>query len=150
MFLSYKVYRKQSLLWPWWLWIGWCFFTAIRCADDLIGQEHWDDVSGDEFEIDFETIDEYQTICHSSGNNDVLCISLILFMLCSSFYGISATALNHLIKIIHHILTCIKGEPGFPRGGFYNGKVDPRRGGLGAQPPRSWSIFTVFKVNFYG
>ena len=28
-------------------------------------------------------------------------------MLWSSFYGISATALNHVIKLVQHILTCV-------------------------------------------
>ena len=28
-------------------------------------------------------------------------------MLWSSFYGISASALNHLIKLVQHILTCV-------------------------------------------
>lgn len=77
-----------------------------QSTDDLIGQEHWD-VSSDEFEIDLEIVNEHQTVRHSSGTNDVLRISLILLMLWSSFYGISATALNHLIKLMQHILTCI-------------------------------------------
>ena len=76
-----------------------------QSIDDVICPEHWD-VSSDEFEIDCEAASEHQTVQQSSSK-DVIRISLILLMLWSSFYGISATALNHLIKLVQHILTCI-------------------------------------------
>ena len=76
-----------------------------QSTDDVICPEHWD-VSSDEFEIDYEAASEHQTVQQSSST-DVVRISLILLMLWSSFYGISATALNHLIKLVQHILTSI-------------------------------------------
>ena len=75
-------------------------------TDDVISQEHWD-ISSDEFDKDFGDVDEHQTDQCLSDTNDIIRISLILLMLWSSFYGVSSTALNHLIRLIRHILTYI-------------------------------------------
>ena len=54
--------------------------------------------------LDFNDIDDVH-ISQTHGDEDnIFHMSLIFFMLCrASFYGVSATALNHLIKLLQYI-----------------------------------------------
>ena len=68
-------------------------------------QEHWDGGSDDEIMTDFDDIDE--DMDHLDDKDSILPIALIFFMLWASFYGISATALNHLIKVLHYMFSIL-------------------------------------------
>ena len=77
----------------------------VYSSDDEMPQEHWDSGSVDEVLTDFDDIDE--DMGHSSDKDNILSVALIFFMVWASFYGISATALNHLIKLLHYIFSIL-------------------------------------------
>ena len=72
-------------------------------SNDEIPQEYWNGDSDDEIMTDFDDTDEVKDAQHL-GDDSILRILLIFFMLWASFYGISAIALNHLIKLLHYVL----------------------------------------------
>ena len=75
----------------------------MSSVDDERPQEYWNNEG--EMDSDLDDTDERQLV----GDNDsILRISLIFFMLWASFYGISASALNHLIKLLHYVFTILK------------------------------------------
>ena len=74
-------------------------------TDDEMPQEHWDSESVDEILTDFDDKDE--DMGHSRDKDNILSVELIFFMVWASFYGISATALNHLIKLLHYIFSIL-------------------------------------------
>ena len=52
---------------------------------------------------DFDDIDDIHKSQIHGDEDNILHMSLIFFMLWASFYGVSATALNHLIKLLQYI-----------------------------------------------
>ena len=52
---------------------------------------------------DFDDIDGVHKSQTHADEDNILHMSLIFFMLWVSFYGVSATALNHLIKLLQYI-----------------------------------------------
>jgi len=72
-------------------------------VDDERRLEYWNNES--EMDSDLDDKNERQLV----GDNDsILRVSLIFFILWASFYGISAIALNHLIKLLHYVFTILK------------------------------------------
>ena len=70
-------------------------------SDDEMPQEHWDGGNVDEILTDFDDIDE--DMDQSSDENKILSVAQIIFIVWGSFYGISATALNRLIKLFFYL-----------------------------------------------
>ena len=66
-------------------------------------QEHWTSES-DHNVTDFDDIDDVHKSQTHGDEDNILHMSLIFFMLWASFYGVSATALNHLIKLLQYIM----------------------------------------------
>ena len=70
-------------------------------------EEHWElnDRIEDVIE-DFNNDEINQESVNNSGiiNTGILNITVLFLWLWASFYGISATALNHLIQYLHHFL----------------------------------------------
>ena len=90
---------------------------------DEIKQEHLEDIDLDELEADFniedilidlgkiaDTLDDEdsETVGNDESSNvgkSLLQITMLFLLLWASFYGISATALNHLIQFINYLFT---------------------------------------------
>ena len=73
-------------------------------------QEHWDDDDIEELLKDFEmSEDDIATSSDGDSSSDSALIHVVLLFLFlwSSFYGISATALNHLIQFFHYLFVTI-------------------------------------------
>ena len=73
-------------------------------------QEHWDDDDIEELLKDFEMSEDdiaTSSDSNSSSDNALIRIILLFLFLWSSFYGISATALNHLIQFFHYLFVTI-------------------------------------------
>jgi len=73
-----------------------------QSLDSSEGEEHWDtDVE--------ETLKDLETDEDLQSKSSVVCSSLnviLLFLsLWASFYGVSATAFNHLIRFLHHVFS---------------------------------------------
>ena len=76
-------------------------------SDEEATEEYWD-VDIEDVLRDFNQDDLVQEETpQSNSSNMILCIMLMFLLLWSSFYGISATALNHLIQFLHRILSLI-------------------------------------------
>lgn len=79
-------------------------FMIEDSEDDV---EHWD-VSDAEIMIDFPLDDdllEDQSQDDPQSDNQISLFILKFLLLWGSFYGISAAALNHLIKFLHYVLS---------------------------------------------
>ena len=81
------------------------------CDESLsTDQEHWDNDDMAELLKDFDIEDDISTSLRNSnhGSDNALIHLVLLFLfLWSSFYSISATALNHLIQFFHYLFVSI-------------------------------------------
>ena len=78
-------------------------FINEDSEDDV---EHWD-VNDEEIMLDFIPDDEDQSQDDPQSDNQISLFILKFLLLWSSFYGISAAALNHLIKFLYYVLSLI-------------------------------------------
>ena len=75
-------------------------------------EEHWE-VNVDDIVKDFdvESDDDNENLTHTNGAapaaNGLLSVILMFITLWASFYGISATAINHLVKFLHYVFTVL-------------------------------------------
>ena len=67
-------------------------------------QGMWDGCSDDDIVTDFDDINEVNSAPHLADKNNIYHISLMFIMLWASLYGISATALNDLVQLLHQQL----------------------------------------------
>ena len=73
-------------------------------SEDEMPQEHWTSESDWKWHLtDFDDIDDVHKSQTHGDEDNILHMSLIFFMLWASFYGVSSTALNHLIKLLQYI-----------------------------------------------
>ena len=79
-------------------------FTIDESSDEEMAEEYWD-VEIEDVLRDFDQDDLVQE--GTSQSNIVLYMIPIFLLLWRSFYEISATALDHLIQFLHHILSII-------------------------------------------
>ena len=84
--------------------------TASSDENSSTDQEHWDVDNIEELLKDFEVDDnedDISTLSSNSSDNSLVRLILLFLFLWSSFYGISATALNHLIRFFHYLFSTI-------------------------------------------
>lgn len=82
--------------------------SDICSSDDEMPREYWDGGSDNEIMTDFfDDDDEVESAQQLGEKGNILQTSLVFFMLWASFYGVSATALNHLIKFLHYVLSIL-------------------------------------------
>ena len=84
--------------------------TASSDENSSTDQEHWDVDNIEELLRDFEVDDnedDISTLSSNSSDNSLVRLILLFLFLWSSFYGISATALNHLIRFFHYLFSTI-------------------------------------------
>ena len=72
--------------------------TEFICEE---AEQHWD-VSSEDILRDFNEEGSSDTINPVQPNNGIVTQISTFLLLWTSFYGISATALNHLIKFLHY------------------------------------------------
>ena len=83
-------------------------FTLHESSDEEPTEEYWDvDIEDVLRDFDQEHLVEEERLQSISHSNIVLYMMLIFLLLWASFYGISATALNHLIQFLQYILSII-------------------------------------------
>ena len=81
--------------------------TCMPSNDGEISQEYWDGCSDDDVMTDFDDIDEINNAPHLDDENNIHRILLMFIMLWASLYAISATALNHLVKLLHYVYSIL-------------------------------------------
>ena len=81
--------------------------TCMSSNDGEISQQYWDGCSDDDVMNDFDDIDEINNPPHLDDENNIYRILLMFIMLWASLYGISATALNHLVKLLHYVYSIL-------------------------------------------
>ena len=77
--------------------------------DSECDKEHWD-VNDEEILIDFtqdDNLHKDQGQDCPQSDNQISSLILKFLLLWGSFYGISAAALNHLIKVLHYVLSLL-------------------------------------------
>ena len=67
-------------------------------------EEHWD-VSTDEILRDFNEESFSELNNPIQPNNGITALVSVFLLLWASFYGISASALNHLTQFLHYVLS---------------------------------------------
>ena len=74
-------------------------------------EEHWD-VSNEETLRDFNE-ESFSELNNSiQPNNDITALISMFLLLWASFYGISASAINHLIQFLHYVFSLLSsGSP---------------------------------------
>ena len=83
-------------------------FTLHVSSDEEATEEYWHvDIEDVLRDFDQEHLVEEESSQSISHSNIVLYMMLIFLLLWASFYGISATALNHLIQFLQYILSII-------------------------------------------
>ena len=81
--------------------------TCMSSNDGEISQEYWDGCSDDDVMTDSDDIDEINNAPHLDDENNIHRILLMFIMLWASLYAISATALNHLVKLLHYVYSIL-------------------------------------------
>ena len=80
--------------------------TEFICEE---AEQHWD-VSSEDILRDFNEESSSETINPVQPNNSIMKLISTFLLLWASFYGISATALNHLIKFLHYTLSLLSSN----------------------------------------
>ena len=81
--------------------------SDMSSDDGEISQECWDGCSDDDIVTDFDDINEVNSAPHLVDKNNIYHISLMFIMLWASLYGFSATALNHLVQLLHYVYSIL-------------------------------------------
>ena len=81
--------------------------SDVCSSDDEMPQEYWDGGSDNEIMNDLSEDDELETAQKLGEKDNVLQTSLVFLMLWTSFYGVSATALTHLIRFLHYVFSVL-------------------------------------------
>ena len=83
-------------------------FTLHESSDEEATEEYWDvDIEDVLRDFEQEHLVEEESSQSISHSNIVLYMMLIFLLLWASFYGISVTALNHLIQFLQYIPSII-------------------------------------------
>ena len=77
--------------------------TEVMCEE---AEEHWD-VSSEDILKDFNEENSSESNDPSQPNNDFIPLISTFLLLWASFYGISATALNHLIQFLNYMFSLL-------------------------------------------
>ena len=77
-----------------------------KSVDSSEGEEHWD-TDTEEILKDLEKSDDDGLHSESSLVCSSLNLILLFLSVWGSFYGVSATALNHLIGFLHHVFSTV-------------------------------------------
>ncbi len=72
-------------------------------------EEHWD-VSNDEVLRDFNEESFSEINNPIQPDNSITTLISVFLLLWASFYGISASALNHLIQFLHYVLSLLSSS----------------------------------------
>lgn len=72
-------------------------------------EEHWD-VSSEDILKDFNDEESSELESPVQSNNGIMTVISTFLLLWASFYGISATALNHLIQFLHYMLSLLSSS----------------------------------------
>ena len=83
--------------------------TCMSSNDGEVSQQYWDGCSDNDVMTAFDDIDEINNPPHLDDENNIH--RILLMLLCSGLlyicYGISATALNPLVKLLHYVYSIL-------------------------------------------